>query len=111
MVGVKSGCTAHSKLQTPRPSGEQAMKSPKAKSRIPNRSLVVAGRKTGVSLEDDFWGALKEIAKERGSTVGALVTGINADRRNPNLSSAIRLFVLDHCQEQFATLKGRKPSA
>ena len=74
------------------------MKSPKAKSRIPNRSLVVAGRKTGVSLEDDFWGALKEIAKERGSTPADLVTSIDADRRERNLSSAIRLFVLGYYQ-------------
>jgi predicted DNA-binding ribbon-helix-helix protein len=87
------------------------MKSPKAKSRIPNRSIFIAGRKTAVSVEDAFWNALKEIAMERGSSLQDLVTSINADRRNPNLSSAIRLFVLDHCQEQFATLKGRKPSA
>jgi predicted DNA-binding ribbon-helix-helix protein len=87
------------------------VKSPNAKSSVLKRTIYVAGCQTGISLEPQFWEALKEIAKERGSTVGALVTGINADRRNPNLSSAIRLFVLDHCQEQFATLKGRKPSA
>jgi predicted DNA-binding ribbon-helix-helix protein len=87
------------------------MKSPKAKSRIPNRSLVVAGRKTGVSVEDEFWEALKDIAKERGSTLQDLVTSISAERRNPNLSSAIRLFVLNHCQEQLAARKGRMPSA
>ena len=83
----------------------------KAKSPIPKRSIVIAGQKTSVSLEDQFWEALKDIAKGRGSTLQVLVTIINADRRNPNLSSAIRVFVLEDSQEQLAALKGQKPSA
>jgi predicted DNA-binding ribbon-helix-helix protein len=69
------------------------------KSRMPKRSITIAGHKTGVSLEDDFWEALREIAKERRATLQDLVASIKAKRRNPNLSSAIRLFVLDHYQK------------
>jgi|RhiMethySRZTD1v2_1073278.scaffolds.fasta_scaffold2046001_1 predicted DNA-binding ribbon-helix-helix protein len=55
----------------------------KAKSPIPKRTAVIAGQKTSVSLEDQFWEALKDIAKERGSTLQDLVTSIKAEPRNP----------------------------
>ena len=77
----------------------QAMKSRKlAKSRVAKHSIAIGGRHTSISLEDQFWEALKEIAKERGSTPADLVTSIDADRRERNLSSAIRLFVLGYYQ-------------
>jgi predicted DNA-binding ribbon-helix-helix protein len=63
---------------------------------IVKRSIVIAGHRTSVSVEDAFWTALKDIAANRGSTVAALVATIDADRQHGNLSSAIRLFVLDH---------------
>jgi predicted DNA-binding ribbon-helix-helix protein len=63
---------------------------------IKKRSIVVAGRKTSITFEDEFWESLKEIAKERNETLKDLVNKINADRRSPNLSSAIRVFVLDY---------------
>jgi predicted DNA-binding ribbon-helix-helix protein len=66
------------------------------KSPVVKRSIVVAGHKTSVSLEDAFWKALKEIADERGLTLSDLVSTIDTDRRQGNLSSAIRLFVLDY---------------
>jgi predicted DNA-binding ribbon-helix-helix protein len=66
------------------------------KSRVVKRSIVIAGHKTSVSLEDQFWDALREIATARGTAVGTLVSSIDADRKHGNLSSAIRLFVLDH---------------
>jgi predicted DNA-binding ribbon-helix-helix protein len=66
------------------------------KSPIIKRSIVIAGHKTSVSLEDAFWTALKEIASERDLTVSELVGGIDARRGHANLSSAIRLFVLEH---------------
>jgi predicted DNA-binding ribbon-helix-helix protein len=73
------------------------MKSSKpAKSTVLKRSIVIAGRKTSMSLEDEFWDALREIAKKRGSTLGDLVKSINAERQNANLSSAVRVFVLRH---------------
>jgi predicted DNA-binding ribbon-helix-helix protein len=64
------------------------------KSSVLKRSIVVAGHKTSVSLEDEFWKSLKEIAGERGVTLQQLVATIDSDREHANLSSAIRLFVL-----------------
>jgi predicted DNA-binding ribbon-helix-helix protein len=63
---------------------------------IVKRSIVVAGHKTSVSLEDAFWTALKDIAKERRQSLRGLVAEIDSGRRGGNLSSAVRLFVLDH---------------
>lgn len=66
------------------------------KSPIVKRSIVIAGHKTSVSIEDAFWSALKDIAARRATTVAELVAAIDADRRQGNLSSAVRLFVLDY---------------
>lgn len=66
------------------------------KSPVVKRSIVIAGHKTSVSLEDDFWEALKEIAARRNLTLSDLVASIDASRSQGNLSSAIRLFVLDY---------------
>ena len=70
------------------------------RSQIAKRSIVIAGHKTSVSLEDEFWDSLKEIAKERSMTLGALVAAIDGDRQHANLSSAIRLFVLGFYRDQ-----------
>jgi len=70
------------------------------KSPVVKRSIVIAGHKTSVSLEDAFWKGLKEIADERDMTLSELVASIDTDRRHGNLSSAIRLFVLDHYRSQ-----------
>jgi predicted DNA-binding ribbon-helix-helix protein len=73
------------------------MKSPKrTKSTVVKRSIAIAGRHTSVSLEDQFWKALKEIAKERGMSRQDLVASIKAERRTGGLSSAIRVFVIEH---------------
>jgi predicted DNA-binding ribbon-helix-helix protein len=64
------------------------------KSQIAKRSIVIDGHKTSVSLEDAFWTTLKEIAHERGVTLSQLIAIIDKERRQGNLSSAIRLFVL-----------------
>ncbi len=66
------------------------------KSPVVKRSIVIAGHKTSVSLEDAFWDALKEIAGHRRLTLSDLVATIDSGRNQGNLSSAIRLFVLDH---------------
>jgi predicted DNA-binding ribbon-helix-helix protein len=71
------------------------MKSPVAK-----RSIVVDGHKTSVSLEDAFWDSLKEIGRERHMTLSDLVAAIDSRRQHANLSSAIRLFVLDFYRAQ-----------
>jgi predicted DNA-binding ribbon-helix-helix protein len=62
------------------------------------RSIVIAGHKTSVSLEDAFWKGLKDIAIGRHMTLSDLVASIDSGRPHGNLSSAIRLFVLSHYQ-------------
>jgi len=66
------------------------------KSLVAKRSIAIAGHKTSVTLEEAFWNGLKEIASDRNLTLSELVTAIDSERPNANLSSAIRLFVLDH---------------
>jgi predicted DNA-binding ribbon-helix-helix protein len=82
---------------------ERPMKSPVVK-----RSIVIAGHKTSVSLEDAFWKGLKEIADAREMTLSELVASIDTDRKHGNLSSAIRLFVLDHFRSQLAPKDSRR---
>jgi predicted DNA-binding ribbon-helix-helix protein len=65
------------------------------KSPVVKRSIVIAGHKTSVSLEDAFWKGLKEIASARDTTLSDLVAAIDSERQHGNLSSAIRLYVLD----------------
>ena len=65
------------------------------KSVVIKRSVALAGHKTSVSLEDAFWKGLKEIARQRDMTLSDLIASIDNDRQYGNLSSAIRLFVLD----------------
>jgi predicted DNA-binding ribbon-helix-helix protein len=70
------------------------------KSPVVKRSIVIAGHKTSVSLEDAFWKGLKEIANGRNMTLSELVATIDTDRRHGNLSSGIRLFVLEYYRGQ-----------
>ena len=65
------------------------------KSPIVKRSIVIGGHKTSVSLEDAFWRGLKEIARTQRTTLSGMVSNIDKGRSQANLSSAIRLFVLD----------------
>ena len=81
------------------------------KSLVSKRSIVIAGHKTSVSLEDQFWNSLKEIAGERNMTLAELVGAIDADRQHANLSSAIRLFVLSVYRDQVASRRDRTREA
>ena len=72
------------------------------KSPVVKRSLVIADHKTSVSLEDAFWKGLKDIANDRGVSLSDLVATIDTERMHGNLSSAIRLFVLDHYRNRTA---------
>lgn len=63
---------------------------------VVKRSVVVGGHKTSVSLEDAFWTSLKDIAIRRGMTLSTQIASIDTSRRTSNLSSAIRLYVLEH---------------
>ena len=71
------------------------------KSQIVKRSFMIAGRKKSISLEDAFWKSLKGIATSGKMTVSELLTAIDSGRHHGNLSSAIRLFVLNYYREQF----------
>ena len=63
---------------------------------ILKRSVMLLGHKTSISLEEPFWQALREIATERGITTAALLNSIASKRVEGNLSSALRVFVLEH---------------
>jgi predicted DNA-binding ribbon-helix-helix protein len=63
--------------------------------RVVKRSLVIAGHRTSVSLEDAFWRRLRRIAAERGLSVNALAAFVDASRGDANLSSALRVYVLE----------------
>ena len=76
------------------------------KSLVAKRSIFLAGRKTSVSLEDEFWTALKEIAGDRNVTLSELVSGIDKQRQHGNLSSTLRLFVLEYYRGKAAEKPG-----
>ena len=71
------------------------------KSLIEKHSVIVKKRKTSITLEDDFWQALNEIASLRRISLSRLISRIDADRQFANLSSAIRLFVLQFYKDRF----------
>jgi predicted DNA-binding ribbon-helix-helix protein len=73
------------------------------KSSIVKRSIVLAGHKTSVSLEEPFYRALKDIAASRRVRLSDLIARIDTERENGNLSSAIRMFVLNHYQAATAS--------
>jgi len=68
---------------------------------LKQRTVTFTGRKTSISLEDEFWSSLKTIAKERDQAVSDLVAQINEGQNFGNLSSAIRLFVLRYYHDKF----------
>jgi predicted DNA-binding ribbon-helix-helix protein len=69
-------------------------------SQIVKRSVVIAGRQKRISVEEAVWKALREIATCRDSTLPDLLTTIDSSRNQGNLSSAVRLFVLNFYREQ-----------
>lgn len=66
---------------------------------MPKRSLSIKGHSTSVSLEEEFWEELKQLANEEKSSLNALVSRIDA-QRSVNLSSALRLYVLKKLKEK-----------
>jgi predicted DNA-binding ribbon-helix-helix protein len=78
------------------------------KSSIVKRSIVVDGHKTSVSLEDPFWIDLKKIAHTQQATLSGLIAKIDATREQGNLSSAIRLFVLQHFRNEDKRMEAAK---
>jgi predicted DNA-binding ribbon-helix-helix protein len=64
---------------------------------LAKRSFSLAGHRTSVALEDEFWAALAAIAAERGQPVSALVTAVDAQRTDgQTLASALRVIALKH---------------
>ena len=66
------------------------------------RSVNIAGHSTSVSLEEPFWHELKRIAANRRMSLAALIAQIDGDRKTENLSSALRLAVLDDLKQSAA---------
>ncbi|MEO1280659.1 MAG: ribbon-helix-helix domain-containing protein [Pseudomonadota bacterium] len=66
------------------------------------RSFTIRGHRTSVSLEDEFWDCLKEIAKRDGTTTAALITKIDAERSQVGLSSAVRTYILSELRQATA---------
>jgi predicted DNA-binding ribbon-helix-helix protein len=79
------------------------------KSPIVKRSIVIGGHKTSVSLEDAFWRGLKEIARDQRVTLSKMVADIDKSRQQSNLSSAIRLFVLDRLRTPVTAVQPNGP--
>ena len=66
------------------------------------RSVRIAGHSTSVSLEDEFWQALRDIARERGQSLSALLTEVDRGRQGRSLASACRIYVLQYFQKRAA---------
>jgi predicted DNA-binding ribbon-helix-helix protein len=65
-------------------------------STVKKRPIVIGRRQTSISLEDDFWTSLQQIPHGRQVTRPDLIASLDAARGNSNLSSTIRVFILDH---------------
>jgi predicted DNA-binding ribbon-helix-helix protein len=63
---------------------------------VRKRSIVIGRRKRSITLEEPFWIGMKEIAQARGKSLSGLVRDIAVGGEHANLTSAIRLFVLEH---------------
>ncbi len=85
---MRLGMTAGSEIHAGR---EPKMSS----ARVVKRSLVIAGHRTSISLEDAFWRRLQAIAADKGVSMNALAAEIDAARGDANLSSAVRVFILE----------------
>ena len=67
---------------------------------VVKRSVVISGHKTSVSLEAAFWESLKRIALEENRSLAAIIARIDESRGAANLSSALRVFVLERALER-----------
>ena len=87
---------------------KQPADSPRKPSQVLKRSIVITGNKTSVHLEDAFWSAFKEIAATRKIRLSDLVSTIDNERKHGNLSSAIRLFILEYYRGLVSNLPVRR---
>lgn len=63
---------------------------------VRKRSVLIKGKRTSISLEDRFWDSLKDMADREGGTIQRIVSEIDKARKGPNLSSAVRVAILDY---------------
>lgn len=63
--------------------------------KLRKHSVTLSGHRTSLSLEEAFWSALRDIANREGCSITALIERIDGER-STNLSSAVRVFVLQH---------------
>jgi predicted DNA-binding ribbon-helix-helix protein len=66
------------------------------------RSLTIAGHRTSIALEPEFWAGLEALAERRGVRLTALIEDIDRERQTPNLSSALRVAVLRDVQDRLS---------
>jgi predicted DNA-binding ribbon-helix-helix protein len=84
---------------------------PKGASLVKKRTIVIANHNTSVSMESAFWDSLKEIAASEGIPINRLVSRIHAKRQNANMSSAVRVYILEYYRrliEQALTAGGAR---
>ena len=74
------------------------------------RSLSIAGHRTSIALEPEFWAALEAMAAERSQTMAGLIRDIDEARQTANLSSATRLAVLRWYQDKATATSGENRS-
>ena len=67
--------------------------------RLRKRSVRISGHATSVSLEEEFWIALKTLSGKQGMSMNALITELDREGTG-NLSSAIRVYVLREIVKQ-----------
>ena len=79
-----------------------------AQSSIKKRSVVIGGRKTSVSLENEFWEEVKNVARARGQGIANYVASVVEGYQGHNVSSALRLSVLEHYQGKADSPLGEK---
>ena len=68
---------------------------------LKKRSVKISGHDTSITMEDEFWDALKQIAAEKSLSLNQIIFDIDEDREG-NLSSAIRLYILQYLQNKLA---------
>jgi predicted DNA-binding ribbon-helix-helix protein len=98
-VGRYENATAEKAVPFPSVEG-RSQTEPEMKSLILKRSVVLRGHKTSISVEDAFWNSVKKIAASGQMSVSELISAIDSERHHGNLSSSIRLFVLNFYREQ-----------
>ena len=68
---------------------------------VKKRSIKIRNHATSVSLEDAFWKALAELAREQGRALSALIEEVDSERKASNLSSCLRIYVLQKARQRY----------